>query len=178
MILWMLLACGPAPVVELLFEGRIATVANSPLGLDEGVLGEEISGSLSYAITFDTNLDDEGRGVYDQAGVGGLDVTLGGARVQSSGYGRLVLTDGNTDIWRYSDGLPNDGGVMSVDGTEDVDLQFYLSVSDSSGEAMSSDELDERFPFAEIADFPHTFSIRDLGGTVLLQISTVEVVAP
>lgn len=62
---------------------------------------------------------------------------------------------------------------MSVDGKPAADLEVLIAITDDSGAALSSDVPPARFPYLDMASFPHTFSVSDSDGTLLLQLSAM-----
>ena len=72
---------------------------------------------------------------------------------------------------------------MSLDGVPDPSVQLLLAFTDSSGTAFIDDALPTPLPFAvpPLSEpnpffFPHTISLSDSGGTLLLQLNGINMV--
>ncbi len=84
----------------------------------------------------------------------------------------------SSDTFRFIDGprpVGPEGGVLSVNGLPDADVDLLLAITDGAAAAFSDDDLPTLFPFAgdPWPGFPHTFSLSDAGGTLLLQFNRV-----
>ena len=62
---------------------------------------------------------------------------------------------------------------MSVDGVGNAALVLFIVITDTRGVALSSDAQPDPFPFTNITSYPHTFSIQDGGGTLLMQLDSI-----
>jgi hypothetical protein len=169
--------CAP---VTIAFEGDIPTVSGNPLGLDSSVRTSPVSGSFSYRpCVVDTKPNDPKRGEYDHAtGAGAFELSVTTLSIKGSGSPIIEVQDLDPDTFRFKDGpqlLDKDKTLrrMTVDGKPNDSLTIWLSITDSSGQAFNDDALPKTFPLTDIASYTHTFSVKDNGGTLLLQLSSV-----
>jgi len=165
--------------VTISFNGEVATVAGTPLGLDSTARTSPVSGSFSYSpCAADTRPTDPQRGEYDHGAGGDFTFAVSGLTVTGSGHPLVKVEDLNPDTFRYLDGpqiLDKDKAwrQMSLDGTPNPDLKVSLSITDGTGAAFSSDALPKAFPMLAIGSYTHTFSVRDGGGTLLMQLTSL-----
>jgi len=114
------------------------------------------------------------RGEYDHGGRGAFDLKVATRTIGGSGRPIVEVVNVSSDTFRFEDGaIPLDEAmrVMTVDGKQDADVHVWLSITDGSGAVFTTDLLPGAFPFLEIKSYPHTFSVKDGGGTLLLQLS-------
>ena len=167
--------------VTLDFTACIETVAGTPFGVSTADLNAVVSGLFTYdANATDSNPNIQ-RGDYQQAN-GFFEVTLpNGSRITGSATPFTQVEDftaPTSDTFRFIDGprtVGNQGGTMSLDGTQDTNIQLHIAMSDGTGTTFSDDSLPDPFPFVTGNIPPHTFSLRDdgTGDTVLLQFKTI-----
>lgn len=82
-----------------------------------------------------------------------------------------------SDTFRFMDGpqfQDQTDRTMAMDGVPDPELEIWIAISSSDSEFLTSEALPEAFPSVDIADTPHTFSVDDAGGTLLLQLDSLE----
>jgi hypothetical protein len=164
------------PPVTLTFAGTVATVANTPLGLTSAVRTAAVSGSFAYLPCVGDMDPDPQRGIYEHGSGGTFSLSVGGLTVAGSGTPRVEVENFDPDTIRWRDGaIPLDKRVrvMTVDGKPAPSVVVTIAITDDKGSALSSDALPTTFPFQMIASFPHTFSVEDAGGTLLLQLSSL-----
>ena len=164
--------------VTLTFAGTVATVADMPLGLDDSVRDTDVSGSFAYFPCFPDQDSDPRRGIYDPDS-GNFSLSVGGHEIGGSGRPRIEVEDFDPDTFRWRDGnilLNPITRVMTVDGKAAPSLEVLIAITttNDSGSAFSSDVPPTTFPFLDIASYPHTFSVQDDGGTLLLQLSSMK----
>jgi hypothetical protein len=163
-------------LVTLQFSGTVQTVAGTPLGLNSSVRLAAVSGEFAYDLRIaDQNPTDPQRGLYPHNGSSLFTFTVSGHTVIGSGLARVEVEDLNPDTFRFRDGQQNDGvtRLMKLDGAGDPSLALTIAITDGSGAALTSDKLPDPFPFTNITAFPHTFSLQDSGGTLLMQLDAV-----
>jgi hypothetical protein len=171
-------------LVGFSFTGSVVTVARSdggmglPLGFDGTVRTEGITGSLSYDPSlFDTYVP-ANRGVYQAvAPQSTFNLTVKGKTVTGSMRAKLEVEDGTTtDTFRFRDGpqaVDNTVRVMKLDGVDAPKLSLFIAISGGDGTMFTSEKLPDPFPAIDIKKVPHTFSLEDEGGTLLLQLDTL-----
>jgi len=138
---------------------------------------------VSYnTATADVNASAQ-RGNYPHSFGGGFLANFLSMTVTGSAAPYVTIEDLASDTFRFNDGATGTpaGGTMSVNGTPDVNVRVAMAFTDSSGTAFASDGLPQNLAFANPPctnpiNFPHTFSIRDSDGTLLLQMNTLNVV--
>lgn len=161
---------------SLTFEGWVATVSGSPLGFSDSIRESRVSGTMSWNRAARDTDDDPDRGLYDHHGAGAFSLSVGSRTVGGSGWSQVEVEDMSSDTFRFVDGASvwgEEDRVMTIDGRDDTELGVWFAVTDGSGEAFSDDGLPTSWPFGEITDLPHTFSIEDGGGTLLLQLDVL-----
>jgi hypothetical protein len=164
------------PAVVLDFQGWVATVADSPLGLDAAVREAGVTGTVAYLPCVPDTDPDPQRGNYPHPFGGDFTLSVGGLAVAGSGKPFVQVENFNPDTFRWRDGkIPLDPvtRVMTVNGSPAPDVEVTLAITDGSGAAFTSDALPAQFPLLNITSYPHTFSVQDDGGTLLMQLSTM-----
>lgn len=170
-------ASGEQITIEI--TAHVATVSGTPFGIAPA-WGTEVSGTFVFdTSTLDSNPDGD-RGDYPHTGNGAFTVVIEGHAVTVTGSTTPWIQIENLapDTFRFIDGPRTSGpmgGIMSVNGLADPDIQLRIEVTDESGAAFDDDSLPVEFPFVLPGD-PHTFSLKDDQGTLLLQFD--EVVTP
>jgi hypothetical protein len=171
------LADAAAPrLVNLQFSGTVQTVSGTPLGLDSSARLAAVTGQFAYDLAIiDALPADPQRGRYLHNGTSVFTFTIGAHTVTGSGLAIVEIEDLNPDTFRFRDGQQNDGvtRVMKLDGTGVPSLVLTIAITDSSGAALTSDVQPNPFPFTNITAFPHTFSLQDSGGTLLVQLDSI-----
>jgi hypothetical protein len=166
----------PPTFVTLRFTGEVATVAGTPFGLDDSVRTTAVSGLLRYDLAVaDQERSDPQRGTYDHTGSGAFATNVAGVSITGSGRPITEVEDfPGADTWRFIDG-PQMGDetrrLMSVNGVADDTVELWIAISDS--DLFASDVQPDPFPTLDIANTPHTFSLEDSGGTLLLQLDAL-----
>lgn len=177
-----------ADKVTVMYQAHIATISGTPFGFDSSARTEIVTGSFTYdRTTGDVSPADAARGNYPHLGGGGaFQATVLGTTITGSTTPYVQIEDfgaGVSDTFRYIDGprsIGNQGGVMNVNGAARQDVQLTIAFTDSSGNAFTNDSLPFPLPFAvaPLAQpspffFPHTFSLKDNSGTMLLQLDSI-----
>jgi hypothetical protein len=166
-----------AEIITVLYEGRAGTVAQKPFGLTVP-LDTPINGYF----TFDTNTPDENpaneyRGEYQHDGNAAFLAEFLGTRITGSNTPfyevQLLQSNATIDTFRVYDGpapVGNEGGEMSINGTEDPDIQLWFSATE---DVFDDDGLIDPFPLYDFSQFgtSYTFSLEDDQGTILLRLS-------
>jgi hypothetical protein len=167
-----------AEQVTVEYSAFIATVAGNPFGLDASARLAPVSGSFTYETsTPDTLPGDPLRGEYPHKAGGGFTAEFLGLVMTGSATPLVQVENFTTDVFRYVDG--GSGRVMSLGGVPNPNLGLFIAFVDSFGAAFSSDALPSTFPFAQPplggppVTFPHTFTLTDGNGTLLLQLSSL-----
>jgi hypothetical protein len=164
-----------AESITVYYEAEASTVVNMPLGINVPRL-TPVTGTF----TFDTStpdvlpLDpDDGDYPHDTGGGAFTAIFLGHSLVGSATP--LVEIRQLTSTFRFIDGpgfFGDEGGVMSFDGNPDEDIELWFSAGTETD--MVDDSLINPFPDYDFDSFvgtPHTFSIEDDSGTMLLQMT-------
>ncbi len=155
------------------FEGTVVTVAGAPFGFSDSVRKTRISGSLSWNRALRDSEDDADRGIYDHASSGAFTLSVGGRVIDGSGSPQVEVENFGSDTFRFKDGTGIFGDHdrhMTIDGDEDPSIGVWIAVTDSEGTVFTDDAIPTGWPFTDIASYPHTFSVEDEGGTLLLQL--------
>ena len=169
--------------VTLAFTGTAVTISKTPLGFDDSLRGSAVTGTLAYRPCLaDKSPDDPRRGVYEHQGGGAFSLSVGGKSVTGSESPVLHVEDyTGADTFRWLDGpqladKDKTLRVMKLDGVRDPALKVTFAVTDGAGSALSGDRAPTNFPYPDLATkkYPHTFSVVDGGGTLLLQLSSLE----
>ncbi|HXU80973.1 MAG TPA: hypothetical protein VN914_06220 [Polyangia bacterium] len=165
----------PPRPVSLAFTGAVATVAGTPLGFDGTVRTAPVSGSLTYDLrTLDQRPADPKRGRFEHGASSAFTFKVMGHTIEGSGWAIVQTEDLDPDTFRFIDGPQGDGvpRVMKVDGAPAPKLK--LSIAITGGNAfLQGDGLPDPFPTIDIAHTPHTFSLEDDGGTLLMQLDAL-----
>lgn len=157
--------CDP---VVLAFTGSAVTVSGAPFA---GRVPRETpaEGTLGYLPCLGDREPDPGRGEYRHASRSTFTLSLGEVQVGGSGQATLeVVVAGST--WRYVDGVEPAADAprrMTVDGAPADDLDLWISTGPADSAAFTSDAIPA--PTWMDPGAPHTFSLDDAGGTVLIQ---------
>lgn len=170
-----------AKLITVGFTGEVVTVATAadggmPLGFDKTVRTEKVSGSFSYDLAFVDDVLALDRGKYERYGKSAFTFTVKGHTV--TGSGNAILQTENltsSDTFRFIDGPQGDAALrrMKLDGVDAPTLKLFIAISDSSAAMLTSDKLPDPFPTVDIKNTPHTFSLQDSGGTLLMQLDTL-----
>ena len=161
--------------ITVYYEAEAATVVDTPLGIEVPRL-TVVTGTFTFETsTPDVLPADPDAGDYPHdSGNGGftahfLDHELIGSATP------LIQIRPLTDTFRFLDGpgfFGDAGGIMSIDGTPDEDIELTFSAGTETD--MLNDSLINPFPDYDFDSFvgtPHTFSIEDDNGTMLLQMT-------
>jgi hypothetical protein len=156
------------------YIATVATVSGTPFGIDPN-LGTAVTGSFTYDTATLDVLGDMDLGDYPHAAGGGFAAIIQGYGVTISGSTTPYLQVENLDpdTFRFIDGpriVGPAGGVMFVNAVPDSTVQLWIAITAGSGSVFDDDSLPEVFPFT-FPGPPHTFSLGDSLGTLLLQIS-------
>jgi hypothetical protein len=171
-------------LVGFSFAGSVVTVARAdggvglPLGFDGTVRTEAVTGSLSYDPTLVDMYLPLNRGVYQAvAPQSTFTLTVKGKTVTGSMRAKLEVEDGTTnDTFRFRDGpqaVDPVVRVMKLDGVDKPRLSLFIAISGGDGTMLTSEKLPDPFPAIDIKKIPHTFSLEDEGGTLLMQLDTL-----
>jgi hypothetical protein len=175
-----LLLAGRAPagagIVTVLYEAEAVTVVDEPFGIEVPRL-TVVTGYFTFdTSTPDNDPADEYDGEYSHDGNAGYLASFLGHEVRGSQtpfyWVDLVMNSPQSDTFRIYDGpraVGFEGGTMSFDGTPDEDIELFLAVSE---DVFDDDDLINPFPFYDFESFihtPHTFTLEDDQGTILLQ---------
>jgi hypothetical protein len=164
------------------FTGEVATVASNPLGFDSTARLENVTGSFTYDLRLADQLPTQPqRGRYWSGLVRtAFTFTVKGKTVTGSGYAILEVENlDSSETFRFLDGPQGDGfpRIMKVDGVDAPTLKLFLAISNGlAADAkwnFTSDALPDPFPPIDITKFPHTFSLSDAGGTLLMQLDAL-----
>jgi hypothetical protein len=165
----------PPRPVTVRFTGTVATVAGTPLGFDDTVRTAPVSGSFTYDLrTKDQTPADPRRGRFEHGTTSAFTFMVKGHTIEGSGWAIVQTEDLDPDTFRYLDGPQGDTvpRVMEVDGAPAAALKLFIAISDGNG-LLQGDALPDPFPAIDIAHTPHTFSLQDQGGTLLMQLDTL-----
>jgi hypothetical protein len=134
---------------------------------------------VTGTFTFDTSTpdalpDDPDNADYFHEGGGAFTASFLGHTLTGSGT-PLVEIRMISSTFRFIDGpgsFDDEGGVMSVDGVPDADNELWFSAGTETD--MVNDSMINPFPdydFESHVGTPHTFSLSDDNGTMLLQMT-------
>lgn len=179
-------ATSTAAIVTYEFTATIATVSGTPFGYSSAqARTQPVTGFFTYNTLTPDVTTLTGRGYYPHTlGGGGFRASFLGTVVTGSATPYVQIEDLSSDTFRFNDGPLGSpaGGLMSVNGSPDntVRVGMAFTASDSYG-VFTSDALPENLafanpPLANPVSFSHTVSIVDSGGTMLLQMSTLNMV--
>jgi hypothetical protein len=173
-----------AEEVILDYEATAQTVVGTPFGFTVPRL-TVVTGVIVYQTdgAVDDNPSPE-RGNYQLTAGGAFVADFLDHRILGSATPLLQVEDiqippsGSIDTFRFIDGddSDQDGGIMSLDDIADGDVELFLAMTDDSGEAFTSDLLPTIFPMfihPGGPSIPHTFSLKDDDGTMLLQFNWI-----
>lgn len=177
---WLAVCAAPAgaEIITVTFEAKAKTIAKQPFGLSIP-LNTPVTGYF----TFDTGTEDLApedplSGEYQHEGGAAFVAEFLSTRITGSmtPFYEVDLSDNPTiDTFRIVDGprpVGNEGGVMSIDGIEDEQIELFLAIT---GDAFDSDSLINPFPAYTFGFLgtPHTFTLKDDQGTMLMQLTGV-----
>lgn len=164
-------------IVTVIYSAEAVTVSKTPFGqtvpLDTVVTGY---------FTFDTGTPDDNSdplsGEYPHTQHAGFRADFLKSRIRGSTtpfYEVDLAPDPTNDTFRIYDGprtVGNEGGVMSIDDVADSDIQLFVAITD---DVFDDDDLIDPFPLYTFGFLgtPHTFSLKDDQGTMLLQFTKV-----
>jgi len=167
-------AAAGAEIVTVTYEAKALTVVKQPFGLTV-----PLNTIVTGYFTFDTSTEDLAPedplfGEYQHDGGAGYVAEFLSTRITGSTtpfYQVHLTANPTSDTFRVYDGprtVGNQGGVMSIDGVEDEDIELFLAVTE---DAFDNDALINPFPAYTFGFLgtPHTFSLKDDQGTMLLQ---------
>jgi hypothetical protein len=164
-----------AKIVTVTWSAEAVTVSGKPFGLTVP-LGTAVNGYF----TFDTAVPDGNAspfdGEYQQTGNAAFVASFLSTEIEGSAtpfYWVDLEMTGEFDTFRIYDGprtVGHEGGVMSIDGVPDEDIELFLAISE---DVFDDDDLIDPFPLYHFGFLgtPHTFSLEDDQGTMLLQLS-------
>jgi len=162
-----------ARLVRLRFTGKAVTVTGTSLGLAASTVQNmpAITGTLAYDLdVIDNEATDTTRGVFQHNGTSEFTFALLGHTVTGSGFAKVETTAGDT--FRFRDGpqtLDPVVRVMKLDGADAPMVSLIIAITGGPS-LLPSDALPDPFPAITIATTPHTFSLSDAGGTLLMQL--------
>lgn len=156
--------------VFVAFTGEVVTAVEGSPWLPDVGQHTAVSGRFAYASTT-PDADDTERGWYPFHGASLLELHVGDHLVEGSwdaageldGYGTFRFIDGQE--------LPEPEHPMTVDGVSADDLGLWSAFTDAS--VFPGDALPNPFPTVDPTRVPHTFFLRDDGGEVLFQLTTL-----
>lgn len=178
--LWYFSAMATAETVRFDYVATVQTVSGTPFGQTVPRL-TEVTGFFQYdSTTADANLLSDQRGDYPHDAGGGFTANFLDLEVSGSSTPTVQVEDIRIiDTLRYFDGprsVGKEGGVMSFNGVADSDIELLLAISPGV-DVWTSDSLPDSFPFAfdpwPAFGYPHTFSLRDDEGTMLMQFQSI-----
>ena len=164
-----------AAIVTVAYEARAATVAGKPFGLTVP-LDTVVTGYFTFDTSTPDTDDDPMRGEYPHTHNSAFVADFLETEIRGShtAFYEVQLSGSSpSDTFRAYDGprvVGNEGGTMSIDGTPDEDVQLFLAITD---DAFLNDDLIDPFPAYTFGFLgtPHTFSLKDTHGTMLLQFT-------
>lgn len=167
-----LCACGESVVTG--FEAEIVTIADSPFGLTQDDRLEIVSGEFSWHTA---NLDadgDDNLGEFNHPGDGNFSITLpDGVEVTGSGYSQVKLVGTTTiNIFDGSD-TSTLAQAMLVDDEIREDVQLAMLLVHDGNLWEDSSVLPNIFPDTNPDNWTHTFSLKDINGTILFQLTSL-----
>lgn len=160
--------------ITVVYTARAATVAQAPFGLAVP-LDTPVSGYFTFnTATEDLEPEDPLLGEYQHETGAGFLAEFLATRIEGSNtpfYQVDLDVNPAIDTFRIWDGprnVGNEGGIMSIDGDGDEDIEMFLAVT---GDAFDDDDLVNPFPAYTFGPLgtPHTFTLKDEQGTMLLQ---------
>ena len=169
-----------ADKVVVYYEAEAVTVVGDPFGIDVPRL-TKLTGTFKFNTSAqDDDPDDVLFGSYPHAGGNGgfradfLDTTITGSVTPYVSV-QVGASQGGSDTFRFIDGpraFDPQGGVMSIAGSPDPDIQLRFSATDELF-ADGDDSLVNPFPLIDLGHVgtPHTFALEDDQGTLLNQLT-------
>ena len=166
-------AGGPM-LVRVDFTGEVVTIAGTPLGFDSTARLAKVSGSFAYDLRAGDDAADVKRGHYLHNGTSTFTFTVLSHTVAGSGFAITEVENLDPDTFRFRDGPQTDNvsRLMTFDGNAAPMLKLLIAISDGNT-FFSSDAQPSPFPTIDITTTPHTFSLMDSGGTMLMQLDTL-----
>jgi hypothetical protein len=164
-----------AETVEVHFDATAQTVVGMPFGISLPRLTTATGAFFYESATTDTNPSTD-RGDYPHAAGGGFVMRFLDQEITGSATPFVQVENLSSDTFRLIDGpriAGNQGGMMKQNGVEDSTAQLLIAISKSGGDAFGNDDLPVPFPFYYASSFPvpHTFSLKNDGGTILFQFN-------
>jgi len=164
-----------AAIVTVAYEAKAATVVSKPFGLTVP-LNTVVTGYFTFDTTTPDTDDDPMRGEYPHTHNSAFVADFLETEIRGSHtafYEVQLSSNPELDTFRVYDGprvVGNEGGTMSIDGTPDQDIQLFVAITD---DAFVTDDLIDPFPAYTFGFLgtPHTFTLKDEQGTMLLQIT-------
>ena len=166
-----------AATLTVTWTAKAVTVVSKPFGLTVP-LQTDVAGYLTYdTAAKDKAAADPLEGAYQHTGNAAFFAAFLGHHVDGSTtpfYEVDLDVNPTIDTFRVYDGprpVGNEGGVMSFDGVASDQIQLFLAIT---GDAFDSDALIDPFPSYTFGFLgtPHTFTLKDEQGTMLMQISS------
>lgn len=175
-----------ADLIQINYTAKVTTQSGNPFGFSSSILNTSVSGFFTYNTgTVDILPGDPQRGDYPHTAGGAFFVNILGTTISGSATPYIQIENLNPDTFRFIDGVrpvgPT-GGVMLLNGIAAPDADLTIAMTDASGAAFGNDSLPTLFPFAQpplttsTINFPHTFSLSDNNGTLLLQFDSLSAV--
>lgn len=166
-----------AEVITVLWTASALTVVNKPFGLTVPY-ATPVAGYFTFDTLTEDSDDSPVRGAYQHAGNAGFRAEVLGHEVTGSltpFYEVDLDADPTLDTFRIVDGprtVGSEGGVMAFDGTEDSSIQLSVALTE---DVFTDDALKDPFPLYDFGFLgtPHTFSLKNSQGTMLMQIDSV-----
>ncbi|HEY2775599.1 MAG TPA: hypothetical protein VGK20_16280 [Candidatus Binatia bacterium] len=166
-----------AGIKTVAWTAKAATVVNQPFGVSVP-LNTDVTGYF----TFDTSVADgdpsPSNGAYQQNGHSAFHADFLGQEVTGS-HAAFYQVDLAGNTFRIYDGprdLGPEGGTMSFNGNAAADIQLFVAITK---DVFASDALIDPFPqytFGFLGT-PHTFTLKDDHGEMLLQFTGATEVA-
>jgi hypothetical protein len=166
-----------AESITVSYAATAVTVVKQPFGLVVPRL-TTVTGYFTFDTgTVDSEDEDPLEGAYQHDGTSGFIAQFLTNEITGSDiafYEVDLSSDPTSDTFRVYDGprpLGNHGGTMSLDGTEDPDIQLFFAATE---DVFDDDALIDPFPAYDYtpAGTPHTFALEDDNGTMLLQLDS------
>lgn len=167
-----------AELVTVIYEARAATVVDQPFGVSVP-LDTPVHGYFTFdTSTPDSEPEDELDGAYQHDGNAAYLAEFLDTRITGSPTPFYWVDLGPNpafDTFRIYDGpraVGFEGGIMSLDGVPDEDVELFLAVSE---DVFDDDALINPFPFYEFGFLgdSHTYTLKDDRGTILMQFTSV-----
>jgi hypothetical protein len=168
-----------AEIVTVAYEAEAVTVVDEPFGVEVPRL-TIVTGYFTFdTSTPDADPDDESFGEYPHARNSAFAADFLETEIRGSDTAHYQVQVSGNDTFRIWDGprvVGNEGGIMSIDGTPDEDIELFLAVMEE--DVFPDDDLVNPFPSYTFGFLgtPHTFALEDDQGTMLLQFESVQTV--